>query len=59
MNAADYLVIESLRDGRPVPMRALRPSDREPMLASVDRLGEASLYRRFFAPRHGFTERRP
>ncbi|RZL89874.1 MAG: GNAT family N-acetyltransferase [Variovorax sp.] len=57
MNAAEYLVLESLRDGRPVRIRALRPSDRDAMLASVDRLGEASVYRRFFAPRHGFTER--
>jgi GNAT superfamily N-acetyltransferase len=56
MNAAEYLAVETLRDGRPVRIRALRPSDRESMLAAVDRIGEASLYRRFFSPKHHFSE---
>ena len=56
MNPAEYLALETLRDGRQALIRALLPSDRESMLAAVDRMGEASLYRRFFAPRRGFTE---
>jgi len=56
MNAAEYLALETLRDGRPVRIRALKPADRESMLAAVDRIGDASLYRRFFSPKHGFTE---
>jgi len=56
MEAADYLALETLRDGRPVRIRALKPADREAMLAAVERIGDASLYRRFFAPRHHFTE---
>lgn len=57
MNAADYLVIESLRDGRPVRIRALKPSDRESMLAAVGRTGDASIYRRFFSAKHSFSEK--
>ena len=56
MNAAEYLALETLRDGRPVRIRALKPADRESMLAAVDRIGDASLYRRFFSPKHPFTE---
>jgi GNAT superfamily N-acetyltransferase len=57
MNAAEYLALESLRDGRPVRIRALKPLDRELMLAAVGRIGEASIYRRFFSPKHNFSER--
>jgi GNAT superfamily N-acetyltransferase len=57
MNAAEYLALETLRDGRPVRIRALQPRDRELMLAAVSRTGEASIYRRFFSPKHSFTER--
>lgn len=57
MNAAEYLALETLRDGRPVRIRALKPSDRESMLAAVGRIGEASIYRRFFWPKHSFSER--
>ena len=35
MKAAEYLALETLRDGRPVRIRALRPVDRELMLAAV------------------------
>jgi len=56
MNAAEYLALETLRDGRPVRIRALKPADRALMLAAVDRIGDASLYRRFFSPKHHFTE---
>ena len=56
MNAAEYLAFETLRDGRPVRIRALKPADRDSMLAAVDRIGDASLYRRFFSPKHHFTD---
>lgn len=56
MKAAEYLVQENLRDGRAVRIRALQPADRELMLAAVDRVGQDSLYRRFFSPKHGFSE---
>lgn len=52
-----YSVTEYLRDGRPVDIRALRPDDREDMLAAVGRTGAQSLQRRFFVAKRGFSER--
>ena len=57
MNAAEYLALEVLRNDRSVRIRALKPSDRASMLSAVGRIGDAGLYRRFFAPKHHFTER--
>ncbi len=54
--AATYFVVESLRDGRPVTIRSLRPDDRSEMLSAVKRVSSQSLYRRFFGPKRGFTE---
>jgi RimJ/RimL family protein N-acetyltransferase len=52
----DYSVIERLRDGRPVAIRALRPQDKSEMLAAVGRTSTQSLRRRFFVPKKGFSE---
>ena len=57
VEAAKYEVIERLRDGRPVTIRALRLDDRERFLAAVASSSTQSLYRRFFAPKRNFTER--
>jgi RimJ/RimL family protein N-acetyltransferase len=54
--AAKYSAIETLRDGRPVEIRALRPDDRDELVAAVGRASAQSLYRRFFAVKRGFTE---
>jgi GNAT superfamily N-acetyltransferase len=56
MQARDYSAIETLRDGRRVLIRALRPEDRAGLLAAVDRTSDRSLYRRFFAFKRGFTD---
>jgi RimJ/RimL family protein N-acetyltransferase len=56
VNAADYSAIERLRDGRQVEIRALRPSDRAELAASVRRTSEETRYRRFFAPKRTFSE---
>ena len=55
--AADYSVIEHLRDARPIKIRALRPDDGPGMLAAVGRTSTQSLQRRFFAPKKGFSQR--
>jgi RimJ/RimL family protein N-acetyltransferase len=55
--AADYSAVERLRDGRTIEIRALRPDDREDMLAAVDRTSVQSLRRRFFVPKRGFSEK--
>ena len=57
VEAAKYEVIERLRDGRPITIRALRPDDREGLLAAVASSSTQSLYRRFFSPKRSFTER--
>jgi GNAT superfamily N-acetyltransferase len=54
--AATYSVLEKLRDGRSVTIRALKPEDRSAMLSAVGRVGAQSLYRRFFGAKGGFSE---
>ena len=54
--AAAYSVVEKLRDGRSVVIRALKPEDRSAMLSAVGRVSAQSLYRRFFGPKRGFSE---
>jgi RimJ/RimL family protein N-acetyltransferase len=54
--AANYSAKERLRDGRTIEVRALRPDDREDMLAAIGRTSPQSLQRRFFVPKRGFSE---
>lgn len=58
MNAAEYSAVESLRDGRRVEIRALKPTDRAGLAASVKRTSEETRYRRFFAPKRSFSEKK-
>src|SRR5215212_1773176 len=55
--ARDYSETDILRDGRSAVIRALRPEDRDGLLAAVGRTSDQSLYRRFFGFKRGFTER--
>jgi RimJ/RimL family protein N-acetyltransferase len=57
MNAAKYAATERLRNGALLQIRALLPSDRTEMLASIGRASKETLYRRFFAPKRSFSER--
>ncbi|MGH1587750.1 GNAT family N-acetyltransferase [Methylobacterium phyllosphaerae] len=52
-----YSVIERLRDGRALEIRALRPDDRDGMLSAVEHASPQSLYRRFFGAKHHFTDK--
>jgi RimJ/RimL family protein N-acetyltransferase len=54
--AADYCAMQRLRDGRTIEIRALRPDDRQDMLAAISRTSSQSLQRRFFVPKRGFSE---
>src|SRR5512136_272185 len=56
LKATDYSIAERLRDGRSVVIRALRPNDRDGMLAAIGRTSTDSLRRRFFVPKRGFSE---
>ena len=58
MSAPDnYSATERLRDGREVEIRALRPDDKDDMLAAVGRTGMQSLQRRFFVVKRGFSDK--
>src|SRR6516162_1201348 len=56
LEAANYSACETLRDGRRVEIRALRPEDRADLIAAVARSSAQSLYRRFFAVKRNFAE---
>jgi RimJ/RimL family protein N-acetyltransferase len=52
----NYSAIETLRDGRRVEIRALKPDDRADLIAAVSRTSSESLRRRFFAIKRSFTD---
>ena len=54
--AASFSTTELLRNGQRVEIRALRPGDRDALLAAADRTSDRSLYRRFFSVRREFSE---
>jgi len=56
LEAANYSAFETLRDGRRVEVRAIRPDDRADLIAAVARSSAQSLYRRFFAVKRDFAE---
>jgi RimJ/RimL family protein N-acetyltransferase len=53
---SNYSVIEKLRNGERIEIRALKPQDRDDLIAAVSRTSSESLYRRFFAVRRHFSE---
>jgi RimJ/RimL family protein N-acetyltransferase len=56
LNCGGYSAIDSLRDGRRLEIRALRPDDETQMLAALSRTTAQSLYRRFFGVKKTFSE---
>ena len=56
METSHYSAGERLRNGQQIEIRALRPQDRNDLIAAVSRTSSESLYRRFFAVRRQFTE---
>jgi len=57
LDASQYSVMETLRDGSRIEIRALRPADRDELRGAVDRMSDESIHRRFFAPKRHFSER--
>jgi len=55
--AANYSALETLRDGRRLHIRALRPDDETDMLAAVGQLSAQSVLRRFFTPKRQFSQK--
>jgi RimJ/RimL family protein N-acetyltransferase len=52
-----YSAREQLRDGRPMEIRALRPSDEAGMLDAINHTNAESLRRRFFVTKRAFSDK--
>ena len=57
MKPSEYRVTEILRDGRRLEVRALKPEDRDGLVAAAGRSSSETLALRFFAPKRGFSEK--
>lgn len=57
MTPSEYSAVETLRNGRRVEIRALKPADREGLVEAVAQMSEEARYRRFFAPKRTFSEK--
>ena len=55
--ASQYSAIETLRDGRGVEIRAIKPDDRGGLVEAVGRASLEFIRRRFFAVRRSFSEK--
>ncbi len=56
VEAAQYLALESMRDGRRFEIRALKPDDQAGLMDAVRRTSTQSLYRRFFGLKRHFSD---
>jgi GNAT superfamily N-acetyltransferase len=56
MEPSKYSAVEVLSNGREVEIRALRPVDRDALLAATARASARSMFRRFFAAKRAFSE---
>jgi RimJ/RimL family protein N-acetyltransferase len=54
---ARFSVIETLRNGAEIEIRAQRPQDRGDLEAAIANMSDESLYRRFFVAKRHFSER--
>jgi RimJ/RimL family protein N-acetyltransferase len=54
--ARNYAASDSLRNGRRVEIRAIRPDDEAALTATVAGLSAGSLHRRFFSVKRNFSE---
>jgi len=57
IEADKYSAIETLRDGRRIVIRALRPEDATDLSVAVARTSAQSLRRRFFVTKRSFTDK--
>ncbi len=56
IDVRDYEADETLKDGRPIIVRAIKPDDKATLLKGIDLLSADSLYKRFHGARKGLTE---
>jgi RimJ/RimL family protein N-acetyltransferase len=57
LDPAKFSIIETLRNGREIELRAQRPQDRKDLEAATATMSDESLYRRFFVAKRHFSER--
>jgi RimJ/RimL family protein N-acetyltransferase len=57
LEAAQYSAVERLRDGHSVTVRAVKPEDRDELVAAVDRVSAHSFYLRFFSAKRALSEK--
>jgi GNAT superfamily N-acetyltransferase len=57
LDPARFSVIETLRNGAEIEIRAQRPQDRNDLEAAIANMSDESLYRRFFVAKHHFSEK--
>jgi RimJ/RimL family protein N-acetyltransferase len=57
IDARHYTVAETLKNGLQVTIRAIRPDDRDAILAALKELDERTLYLRFFGPKQEFSHK--
>jgi len=55
-DARNYKVQETLKNGLQVTFRAIRPDDKEALIAALKGLDERTLYYRFFGAKQDFSE---
>ncbi len=56
IDVREYAASESLKDGRNVCVRAIRPEDKTTLLESFSRFSEASVYKRFHGSKRHLTD---
>ena len=57
MDARNYSAQEMLKNGLQVTIRAIRPEDRDALIAAIKELEERTVYLRFFGPKNEFSQR--
>jgi GNAT superfamily N-acetyltransferase len=57
LDRINFSVIETLRNGKEIEIRAQRPQDRNDLEAAILRMSDESLYRRFFGAKRHFSDR--
>lgn len=57
VDARNYFAQETLKNGLQVTVRAIRPGDRDALLAAFKELDERTVYLRFFGPKREVTDR--
>jgi RimJ/RimL family protein N-acetyltransferase len=57
IDARNYSAQETLKNGLQVTIRAIRPEDRDALIAAIKELEERTVYLRFFGPKKEFSHR--